>query len=65
MILEPWFGLSLALTVSLELQPPSTTGANVSVHTAVRQKDAKLLPLVHRAIASSARFLPILVTMRD
>ena len=49
MILEPWFGLSLALTVSLELQPPPTTGANVSVHTAVRQKDAKLLPLVHRA----------------
>jgi hypothetical protein len=35
--------------VSLELQPPPTTGANVSAHTAVRQKGAKLLPLVHRA----------------
>jgi len=42
------FGLSLALTVSLELQPPPAAGTNASMHT-VRQKDAKLLPLVHRA----------------
>ena len=37
------FGLSLALTVSLELQPSLAAGANVSMHTAVRQKEAFLL----------------------
>ena len=48
MILEPLLGLSLALTVSRELQPPPAAGANVLTHTAVRQKGPKLLPLVHR-----------------
>ena len=37
------------MTVSLELQPPPAAGTNASMHTSVRQKDAKLLPLVHRA----------------
>jgi len=49
MILEPLFGLSLALKVSLEVQPPPAASSSVSMHTSVRQKDAKLLPLVHRA----------------
>ncbi len=48
MILEPLFGLSLVLTVSLDLQPPpAETGAWVSMST--RQTDAKLLPLVREA----------------
>ena len=48
MILEPLFGLSLVLSVSLDLQPPpAETGAWVSMST--RQRDAKLLPLVREA----------------
>jgi hypothetical protein len=48
MILEPLFGLSLVLSVSLDLQPPpAETGAWVPMST--RQRDAKLLPLVREA----------------
>ena len=48
MILEPLFGLSLVLSVSLDLQPPpAETGTSVPMLT--RQRDAKLLPLVREA----------------
>ena len=48
MILEPLFGLSLVLSVSLDLQPPpADPSAWVSMST--RQRDAKLLPLVREA----------------
>jgi hypothetical protein len=48
MILEPLFGLSLVLSVSLDLQtPPAETGAWVTMST--RQRDARLLPLVRQA----------------
>jgi hypothetical protein len=47
MILEPLFGLSLVLSVSLDLQPPAETGALMAMST--RQRDAKLLPLVREA----------------
>lgn len=48
MILEPLFGLTLVLSVSLDLQPPpADTSAWVSMST--RQRDAKLLPLVREA----------------
>ena len=49
MILEPLFGLSLVLKVSLDMQPPSAAGSSVWMHMSVRQKDAKLLPLVRQA----------------
>ena len=49
MILESLFGLSLVLNVSLETQtPPAPDPANW-LQMSVRQKDAALLPLVHRA----------------
>ena len=48
MILEPLFGLSLVLSVSLDFQtPPAETGTWVTMST--RQRDAKLLPLVREA----------------
>jgi hypothetical protein len=48
MILEPLFGLSLVLSVSLDLQtPPAETGAWVTM--SIRQRDARLLPLVRQA----------------
>jgi hypothetical protein len=48
MLLEPLFGLSLVLSVSLDFQTPlAETGAWVPMST--RQKDAKLLPLVQEA----------------
>lgn len=47
MLLEPLFGLSLVLSVSLDFQnPPAETGA---LPMSTRQRDAKLLPLVHEA----------------
>jgi hypothetical protein len=48
MLLEPLFGLSLMLSVSLDFQTPlAETGAWVPMST--RQRDAKLLPLVQEA----------------
>jgi hypothetical protein len=48
MILEPLFGLSLVLSISLDLQTPAAeTGAWAPIST--RQRDAKLLPLVREA----------------
>jgi len=48
MILEPLFGLSLALNVSLDMQlPPADPSAWMQM--SIRQRDAKLLPLVRRA----------------
>ena len=48
MILEPLFGLSLMLSVSLDFQTPlAETGAWAPIST--RQRDAKLLPLVREA----------------
>jgi hypothetical protein len=49
MILEPLFGLSLVLNVSLDLQTPSATNSSVWTQTSSRKKDALLLPLVRRA----------------
>lgn len=49
MILEPLFGLSLVLNVSLDMQPPPATGSNGGMQMSIRQKDAALLPLVRRA----------------
>ena len=49
MIFEPLFGLSLVLKVSLDMQPPPAAGSSVWMHMSVRQKDAKLLPLVRQA----------------
>jgi len=48
MILEPLFGLSLVLSVSLDLQPPSAE-MGTSVPMLTRQRDAKLLLLVREA----------------
>ena len=48
MILEPLFGLSLALNVSLDTATPPANPA-AWPQMSVRQKDAALLPLVRRA----------------
>jgi hypothetical protein len=48
MILEPLFGLSLALNVSLDAAAPPADPA-AWLHMSVRQKEAALLPLVQRA----------------
>jgi hypothetical protein len=54
MLLEPLFGLSLVLSVSLDFQTPlAETGAWVSMST--RQRDSKLLPLVQEATACIVR----------
>ncbi|HEX3162992.1 MAG TPA: hypothetical protein VHQ92_10495 [Pseudolabrys sp.] len=54
MLLEPLFGLSLVLSVSLDFQTPlAEAGAWVSMST--RQRDAKLLPLVQEATACIVR----------
>jgi len=50
MILNPLFGLSLVLSVSLDTQvPPADPAAWMQM--SVRQRDAALLPLVQRATA--------------
>jgi hypothetical protein len=49
MILEPLFGLSLVLNVSLDMQPPPAAGSDAGTQMSIRQKDAALLPLVRRA----------------
>ena len=49
MILEPLFGLSLVLTVSLDLQPPASASRGAGMQMSIRQKSAVLLPLVRRA----------------
>jgi hypothetical protein len=49
MILESLFGLSLVLNVSLENQTPPRADRSAWLHMSMRQKDAALLPLVHRA----------------
>jgi len=48
MILESLFGLSLVMNVSLDTGTPSANPA-AWLQMSVRQKDAKLLPLVRRA----------------
>jgi hypothetical protein len=48
MILESLFGLSLVLNVSLDTAAPPADPA-AWMQMSVRQKDAALLPLVHRA----------------
>jgi hypothetical protein len=50
MILKSLFGLSLVLSVSLDIQPPPAEPA-AWMQLLVRQKDAALLPLVERATA--------------
>jgi len=49
MILEPLFGLSLVLNVSLNLQGHVAAGASPRTQMSNRQKDAALLPLVRQA----------------
>lgn len=49
MILESLFGLSLALNVSYEAQTAKLSEPPAWLHMSMRQKDAALLPLVHRA----------------
>ena len=49
MILEPLFGLSLVLTVSLDLQPPASADTGAWTQMSIRQKGAALLPLVRQA----------------
>src|SRR5882672_11320521 len=54
MILEPLFGLSLVLNVSLNMQSPnmqspSGGSAGAAPQMSARQKDAVLLPLVRQA----------------
>jgi hypothetical protein len=49
MILESLFGLSLVLNVSLDTQTPMSPIPAGWLQMSVRQKDAALLPLVHRA----------------
>lgn len=48
MILEPLFGLSLVLNVSLDFQSPAVS-PGTSIQMSTRQKDAALLPHVRRA----------------
>jgi hypothetical protein len=48
MILEPLFGLSLVLSVSLDMQPPRAD-SSAWMQMSIRQRDAKLLPLVRKA----------------
>lgn len=49
MILESLFGLSLVLNVSLDSQTPPLPSPAAWLHMSMRQKEATLLPLVHRA----------------
>src|SRR5712691_11497005 len=49
MILESLFGLSLVLNVSLDTHPPPPADPAAWLRMTVRQKDAALMPLVHRA----------------
>jgi hypothetical protein len=49
MILEPLFGLSLVLNVSLDTQTKMSTDPASWLQMSVRQKDAALLPLVRQA----------------
>jgi hypothetical protein len=49
MILEPLFGLSLVLNVSLNMQTPSGASAGAGPQMSAREKDAVLLPLVRQA----------------
>ena len=49
MILEPLFGLSLVLNVSLEMQTPNAASSSASMQMSARQKDAALLPLIRQA----------------
>jgi hypothetical protein len=49
MVLETLFGMSLVLNVSLESQMALTSDPPSWLQMSVRQKDAALLPLVHRA----------------
>jgi len=48
MILEPLFGLSLVLNVSLDIQS-QVASPGTSIQMSTRQKDAALLPHVRRA----------------
>lgn len=49
MILEPLFGLSLVLSVSLDMQTPTAASSSARTQMSTRQKDAALLPLVRQA----------------
>jgi len=49
MILETIFGLSLVVKASLETSVPVQSNADVRSQLSTRQKEAALLPLVHRA----------------
>jgi hypothetical protein len=49
MILEPLFGLSLVLTVSLDLQPRASADMGAWTQMSIRQKNAAVLPLVRQA----------------
>jgi hypothetical protein len=49
MILEPLFGLSLVLNVSLDMRIPSAIDSSAWMQMSMRQKNAALLPLVRQA----------------
>jgi hypothetical protein len=49
MILEPLFGLSLVLNVSLDMQAPTVASSSAWTQMSTRQRDAALQPLVRRA----------------
>jgi len=49
MILEPLFGLSLVLTVSLDTHAPLPAAPSAWTQMSTRQKDTALLPLVRQA----------------
>ena len=55
MILETVFGLSLIVSASLDTSTPPNSGLGIQTHMSVRQKEAALLPLVHRATECIAR----------
>ncbi|HEX3948961.1 MAG TPA: hypothetical protein VHW95_03815 [Steroidobacteraceae bacterium] len=55
MILEPLFGLSLVLNVSLNTYQPAPPNPASWLQMSVHQKDTALLPLVQRATACIVR----------
>jgi len=55
MILEPLFGLSLVLNVSLDVKSAPAASPSARMQMSIRQKDASLLPLVRQATDCIAR----------
>ena len=49
MILEPLFGLSLVLNVSLDMRIPAAIDSSAWMQMSIRQKNTALLPLVRQA----------------